>query len=216
MFQQYLAESLLAPIKKWISRRKNFLDESAVTSGRTINNLLLELRVKMNADRVAIFLFHNGQYFNPNIINNSIWKFTCAYESCKAGVSYESSKMNNLLLTNYITLIESLWNKLTDGIERYDCKNCLADCDKEKNIITIVDYATLPHGNTKSWLESQGIQKLILSPIIINSDYVGFVGASYASNFTYGGQAIDATGPGGIKTICEYANTIGYQLSNKR
>jgi len=219
VFKEYVALKLIEPFKNWLSHRREKLDEKALTSGRTVNNLLLELRVKTNADRTAIFLFHNGQYFNPNIINNSIWKFTCAYESCKPGVSSESFNMQNLLLTNYLPLVETLWGKISEGFVKFDCRNCPIDCSKSKNIIVISDYASLPYGSIKSLLESQGIKKFLLSPIIIKNDYVGFIGVSYSSNFTFGGQVMDTPEPlgqGGIKTICEYANTIGYHLSNYR
>jgi hypothetical protein len=217
VYKDYIVHKLLDPIRNLFTKTPSKLDETAVTSGRMVHNLLIELRVKMNADRASIFLFHNGQYFNPSILNNSIWKFTCAYESCKAGVAYESSSMQNLLVTNYLSMIESLWGEMSEGFERFPCQNCQMDCDKTKNIIVISDFSTLPYGNIKSLLETQGTKKMILSPIVIKNDYVGFIAVSYLSNFTFGGQVIDSPvpfGQGGIKTICEYSNTVGYHLSN--
>jgi hypothetical protein len=216
---KFLTDRLMAPVKHWLTKKAMKIDEKALLSGRTVNNLLLELRVKTNSDRAAIFLFHNGQYFHPNILNNSIWKFTCAYESCKAGVSSESLNMQNLLLTHYLPLVETLWGKLSEGFEKYDCKNCSIDCTNSKNIIVISDYDTLPYGSTKSLFESQGIKKFIVSPIIIKDDYVGFIGVSYSTNFVFGTQMVEnatPVNPNGIKTICEYANNIGYHLSNYR
>lgn len=214
--KQYLVEYLLEPIKKYFGKEK--ISVSSLTSGRIVNNLLLELRVKMSADRSEIFLFHNGQHFNPKIINNSIWKFTCAYETCKAGVSYESHNLQGLLVTNHLVLVESLWGKMEEGYEKYPCSDCQMDCDKSKNIIVVVDIPTIAHGNTKNILEAQGVKKLVISPIIIEDDYVGFLAVNYSSGFTFGNLLVNAPNPmgqSGLKTICEYANLIGYYLSNK-
>jgi len=212
----YIAEYILYPVGRFLKKRigKEKLNLEVVNSGRAINNILLELRVKTDSDRASIFLFHNGQHFNPKIINNSIWKFTCAYEVCKVGVTYESNNMQNLLVTNYLNLIESLWNKLDRGFEKYPCQNCPIECEKSKNLIVVIDTDTIPYGNVKNMFEVQGIKKFILSPIIINEDYVGFVSLSYSSNFTFGSQSIN-TNPKGLKIICETANTIGYYLTQK-
>jgi hypothetical protein len=214
--REYFVDYLFSPIKKWF--KKDRLDAVAVTSGRTVNNLLFELRLKTNADRTSLFLFHNGQHFNPKIINNSIWKFTCAYENCKDGVSYESAKMQNLLVTNHIALIESLWGKLDDGYHKYTCPDCIQDCSETKNIIIVIDVDKLPYGITKGILEMQGVTKFIISPIIIDGDYVGFLSMSYTNNFAYGSQLVandKQNNLKGLKIICDFANKIGYHLSQK-
>lgn len=216
-FRSYLAGLIVTPIINYFKKQK--MDISTVTSGRTINNLLLELRLKMSSDRGAIYLFHNGQHFHPKIINNSIWKFTCAYENCKEGLSYDSNKLQSLLVTSHLDIIESLWGKLGDGFFKHDCKECPFCCDPAKNIITVVDVDALPYGNTKSLFESQGIKKSVISPIIIGDDYVGFVVIGYMSGFHLGEQIIgvpQSINPNGIKTVCEYANKIGYHLSSQK
>jgi hypothetical protein len=215
-FYTALADKIVKPIISKLGFYKNKLDNKALVSSRIINNLLLELRVKMNSDRAAIFLFHNGQHFNPRIANNSIWKFTCAYETCKAGVTYESHNLQSLMVTNHIDLIQSLWGEMNDGYEKFKCPNCPQDCVKTKNIIVMADISALEYGSTKNILEIQGIKRMIISPIIINEDYVGFVAVSYSSGFNYAEQCVGSNtviNPAGVKTVCEYANSIGYHLS---
>jgi hypothetical protein len=218
VFKDYAAEKLLEPIKKWLNKQKGILTAETVASGRAINNSLIELRLKLNADRGVIFLFHNGQYFHPSIMNNSIWKFTSVYENCKDGVSCESHNMNSLLVTNHLDLTECLWNKMGEGFHKHECINCLVDCNKEKNIIIFGDVSAMAYGNTRNLFESQGIKKIVFSPIIIENHYVGFIFVGYSSGFSLGEQIIgipNSMNPNGIKTICEYANKIGYLLSRK-
>lgn len=215
-FYTKLAESIIHPLLTWVGMKKSQIDERTLTAGRIINNLLLELRIKMNSDRSAIFLFHNGQHFNPSIANNSIWKFTCAYETCKAGVTYESSNMQSLLITNHLDLIPSLWGDLSDGFVKFKCPDCAMDCKKTKNIIIVANTHEMNYGNTKSVLELQGVKKIIMSPIIINSDYVGFLYVSYSFDFNEKDKTNLSIDPEEIKNICEYSNLIGYHLSNKK
>jgi hypothetical protein len=214
-FRTVLAEKVVSPIKRFFIKEK--LDDKTITCGREINNILVEFRVKMNADRATIFLFHNGQHFNPKIINNSIWKFTSAYETCKEGIAYESQDLQNLLITNHLHLVESLWGKIEEGYEKYSCINCAMDCTKTKNIIIIADVEKMGYSHTKNMLQLQGVKKFIISPIIIGDDYVGFVSASYLSSFNYATQLIDGKDSLslGLNPICHYANKIGYYLSLK-
>lgn len=215
-FREYLLEKILNPIKAYFKKEK--LDVSALTSGRIINNLLMELRIKTKADRASIFLFHNGQHFNPKIINNSIWKFTCAYETCKEGVSYESENMQSLLVTNHLSLISSLWGDLNEGYNKYACEGCTNNCEGTKNIIVIVNTDGITFGNTRSTLESQGTKKLLICPIIIDEDYVGFTSLSYSSNFTYGDQIVSIdkdTNIKGFAVLCEFTSRISFYLSKK-
>lgn len=210
-----IVEYIVTPTKRWF--RKDRFDHCVLSSGKVINDLLVSLRVKAGADRASIYLFHNGQHFNPKIINNSIWKFTCAYEHCKEGVTYECPKLQNILVTNHIMLIEALLGKMEDGFTKYQCPDCEKTCDK--NIIIVMDVAGIPYGSTKALYESQGVKKMVISPIIIEDDYVGFIAVTYSSNFDFGSQLVSYdkdSNTKGLRIMCEYANKITYQLSARK
>jgi len=70
-----------------------------------IHESLTELRVRTNCARSQIVQFHNGEYFMDGV---SMRKFSLTHESINKGVSSEADKLQNLLISRFLPLINVL------------------------------------------------------------------------------------------------------------
>ena len=64
-----------------------------------IHDMLIELRTETRADRVQIFQFHNGEFYDTNI---SMKRFSCSHEVLKEGVASSAGSYQNCLVSGYI------------------------------------------------------------------------------------------------------------------
>jgi len=64
-----------------------------------IHNMLVELRTETRADRVQVFQFHNGDYYDNA---RSIRRFSCSFEILKDGVSSTFEQFQGCLMSGYI------------------------------------------------------------------------------------------------------------------
>lgn len=71
-----------------------------------INNTLNTLQEQYNVDRVWICQFHNGGNFWPG--NQSMKKISVMFESTAAGVSTDIMKMQNIPVSFFSSIIESM------------------------------------------------------------------------------------------------------------
>jgi hypothetical protein len=83
----------------------NISFENQILFNQRITEKISELRTKMRADRIAIFQFHNGEYFNSS---NSILKLTMTHEVVREGVSKIIKDFKNILVSEYPVLCQKL------------------------------------------------------------------------------------------------------------
>lgn len=91
-------------VKKHIKRTKKSLTVSWNCHSQ-IHELLTELRVKSDCARAQIVQFHNGEYFMDGI---SMKKLSLTHESLAKGVSRETGKMSNVLISLFTPLMEKI------------------------------------------------------------------------------------------------------------
>ena len=96
---------LSSNFKKWFNNRKNItLSENVFLRIHSqLDELLTEMRIKLNCNRTGICRFHNGGYFFDGI---SIIKSTTTHESCSLGTVSTIENGQSILLTRFIDKME--------------------------------------------------------------------------------------------------------------
>ena len=152
----------------------------SITYSKVLNELI-ELRIKLNADRAYIFQFHNGEYFGGM---HPRWKMSQTYETCVESVTYQGKTLQNLDVTLFWDMLQILYGAVdVQGITMYDnnlfCT--LKDCKPPRQIFLVdVNKMDGNRGFTKSLLLQQGINYMLISPILSpDSQIIGFIGIDY-------------------------------------
>ena len=117
-----------------------------------IHDMLVEIRTETKSDRVQVCLFHNGEFYENE---NSILKFTCAYEVVKEGVERWSPRMISRLVTHYMGGIKKFVNS--------------------KNRITRVNASELDNGEYKSMMIASGADLHVGIPLVWRNRIIGFL-----------------------------------------
>ena len=132
---------ILTNLKKLLKKTKStsFNDKTFVRIHSQIDELLTEMRIKLNCSRTGICKFHNGGYFYDGV---SIIKTTTTHESCSLGTSSTMDNSQGILLTRFMDKIEILQKD-------------------EANIIYTQD---LKDSNYKAFLESKNVIGFIIIP----------------------------------------------------
>lgn len=109
----------IANFKKIISKLKELEFPSAVETSfirihSQLDEILTEMRIKLDSCRSGIVKFHNGGHFFDG---TSILKFTTTHESCELGIVSTLDSPQGQLLTRYIDKIKLL--EKDDGVVLY-------------------------------------------------------------------------------------------------
>lgn len=116
-----------------------------------IHEMLVSLRIQMNADRAQVGVFHNGGKF---LEGSPMKKFSISHESCFPGVSMEYSNLQGVLASLFWDIIEIL--KEDDSKIRFT--------------------RSLPEESyLKTYNDSKNIQAFALLPIKKEELFIGFV-----------------------------------------
>lgn len=138
---------------------------------RSIHEQLIELRVKLAADRTRVFQFHNGQVFGNN---NQLWRVSCTHETCKAGTSHELPNSQNLFASSIWEILEPLFMKQSKpGITFIDDQN------QATHDLFIIDIKSMQEGYCKSFLISQGVYAMAVSPLQDQGNIYGFLAVCF-------------------------------------
>jgi hypothetical protein len=115
-----------------------------------INDSLVALRVRTNADRVKIGQFHNGGKF---LDGSPMKRFSITHESCDVGVPFEGSNLQNIVVT-------ILWDLISFV---------------KKNETSLLMTRDLPEGHFRSYNKSHGIDAFMVLPIKKHDLITGFI-----------------------------------------
>ena len=115
-----------------------------------INDCLVALRVRTNADRIKIGQFHNGGKF---LDGSPMKRFSITHESCDMGVPFEGANLQNIVVT-------ILWD-LISYVKQNDTK--------------LWYTRDLPEGHFRSYNKSHGIDAFMVLPIRKHDLITGFV-----------------------------------------
>ena len=131
--------------KKRIFTNKNMKNDKApkgMNRDSRIHDMLVELRTETRADRVQIFQFHNGEFYDNSI---SIRRFSCCYEVLKEGIASSFDMYQNCLISGYV-----------DGLRVF------VESDTP---VTKLIYSQLKNGLYKSTLIDSGVHMQIGIPL---------------------------------------------------
>lgn len=162
-----------------------------------INDAILEVRIKMKADRAYIIQFHNGETFSAN---NPRWKMSQTFETCMDGISYTGDLIKNMDVTVVWDYLKVIFfdpeKEAVPGVEAF-IKNracALEFCHHpRKSYLVTTTKMDRNRGYTRSLIEQQGIKYMIQTPIL-NADNqpIGIIGVDYCSDERFE-QAISST-----------------------
>ena len=116
----------------------------------------------LNADRVSVYEFHNGESFYSGSHQQ---KFSCTYEYFKAGVSSEALGQQGLRVSTFNQFVSEIIN---EKIFKYSNTQ-----DLENSLL-------------KNWFEDKGVKSIVAIPIItLNKNIIGMISVeSTTSNKT--------------------------------
>jgi len=131
------------------------------------DNILSELRVLIDADRITLLRFHNGQEFLPN---NPVWKLTGTSIVMADGVSDEM--INDLLISRIQPLISPLITGLTDENScrvPSTCDKCPNNRQCEDTNRRVIGFDVNKMGGySKSFLQKRGTGYAFLAALTNN------------------------------------------------
>lgn len=140
---------------------KNELLKTHVDQNANVYTALEYTMEQLNCDRINIFEFHNGDTYYSG---SSQQKFSNTYELTKEGISSESTKLQNLRISNFNTLVKEVIKN-----DMFVCKN-----------INIIDSCT-----EKEFLKGQGVKSIYSFCIkTLTGKSIGIFSVSYVSNPT--------------------------------
>lgn len=143
----------------WNKMRSRSSLSTLVKTDVIVNDLLVEIRTKYNADRAYVFQFHNGANYSNK---NSILRFSCSHEKVAPGISSEQNGLQGLLVSKYADIINSL---IHDGT------------------LVIPNVEKLEPGDYKTSLMERGISGVLLCTFGRSKEEIeGFIGVDYCDN----------------------------------
>lgn len=144
--------------RKVRSEEKKAVEEASIncksstfqTKHTVVHETLTTLRIKTGADRARIGHFHNGGKF---LDGTPMKRFSITHESCDRGVPYDGANFQNILVTMFWDLVESMRN----GDPRLNWAIDMKD------------------GYFRSYINSNGIAAYSILPIKRGDLFVGFI-----------------------------------------
>jgi len=172
-----------ARISKWF---KNHFVKETLENDVKIKEILVEIRVEVNADRVSLFLFHNGERY---INGNSILRLSGAYECLANGIGSHKESSQNILVSTVPEAVSFLVNDPFEKVQ-FDKVEELEECYYQAVLI------------------SQGVRSVAKYPIRKGNDIIGFISADFVQTE---GPAKDK-----IKIIKEKASQVELHVNSSR
>lgn len=119
---------------------------------KEIQEILVELRVCSGADRVGVFMFHNGDRY---INGSSMLRVSCSHESISRGIT--SFQAQGVLCSN-----------IADAFDFLEVK-------KPKSALHFKCVEHMEVGLYRSTLEAQGVKAVVKFPLYRGGDIIGYV-----------------------------------------
>jgi len=129
-----------------------------IQNGQKITELLVEIRLACKADRVSIYLFHNGEHY---INGSSILRISGAYETVAAGIATQRGNTQNVLISTVPEAVAFLVKP------------------RPKDAVAMTHTSELEPGFYRAALEAQGVRAVAKYPLYKASDIIGFICADF-------------------------------------
>lgn len=136
---------------------------SEIQNDQQITELLVEIRVGCEADRVSIYMFHNGERYTNG---NSMLRLSGAYETLAAGISSQRPNSQNVLVSTVPEAVEFLVD------------------DDVRDALYSGKTADLEPCFYRAALEAQGVRCVAKYPLCKGPDIIGFVCADFVQTDT--------------------------------
>jgi hypothetical protein len=142
--------------KSWWDSR-HFLPSLKISAEKNekIQDLLIEIRIRLQADRAYLGMFHNGNKYSEG---SEIIKMSRTNESAAPGISLEAQHYQNILIS-----------LIVDETRLID--------EEGPSFTNVMD---LPDGKFKRMCETRGIVSVARCAIRKDKDIIGFVGLDYS------------------------------------
>jgi hypothetical protein len=190
----------------------NLLMRREIEQNHEIYIELVELRALTEADRTYVFRFHNGMEFLPS---RPVWKISCTHEVVKHGVTYESAKLQSILVSLIPNIVGPIitGSSAAAGIKVSECPECPFQirCLKENKRVIIIQVDEMESSYCKFHLEGQNIKTVVLCGIASGGNVFGFVGIDFC------GTKLPADSvPDIAQKVCRSTEKIQYHLRYKK
>ena len=146
-----LVAYLRAKVQAFVSKT---LVLSEIRCSQKITDILAEIRIRCKADRVAVYLFHNGERYTNG---NSILRLSGAYETVGPGISSQLPHGQGILVSSIQEAVEFL-----------------AD-EQRSDRVYYKEVENIPPCSYRSTLKSQGVEAVAKFPLHDCDDIIGFV-----------------------------------------
>jgi len=173
--------------EKFLQRKKKNLSliKNNYKNYEKIHDKLIELRQSVNADRITVYQFHNGEYYSTN---NSILKVSVTHENCSESVKSYLNEMQNIQPSLFVEFFKDVF-------------------DKKENIVTI-HADTLVDSSLKNLMLFRAVNTEIFCPLYNDhGDMIGFIGVVYIDKYTHTKEIENY--------IISYSKIISYILNLK-
>lgn len=172
---------------------------------RQIYNELIAIKTLANADRVYVMRFHNGTEFLPS---QPVWKMSCTHEVVAPGITYESPRNQNLLVSLLSEVVSPLMlgNNETTGVLNIQLHE---HHPQGQNIIRI-NVSELDENYCKMFLVNQHIHQSIMFAINHNENTIGFIGIDFCGKSHSDDKCIEI-----VKSVTQNVMKLKYLLFQK-
>ena len=172
-----IREKMFSVIPKLIEKlKKASPSRKDADQNHKVYRELVEMKALTDADRAYVLRFHNGSDFLPD---NPVWKVSCSHEIVKDGVSYESGKLQEILVSRVHDRIDPIITGQSSfsGVKLVDCSKCQfkAKCDRENKHVVVIQVDEMEGSYGKFLLEGQNIKTVIQSGMVGGGRVFGVV-----------------------------------------
>lgn len=149
-------------LKEFLQARKNKQNACVVKYTQQNENVEKAIRFalsELEADRVHIYEFHNGDHFYSG---NHQQKFSCTYEALSAGVSSEALSLQDLRVSTFNQFIKKVVNDFQ---------------------FEVLDSSSLKDSLLKNWFDVRGIASSFSFPIrTLNKNIIGIINIDFTKH----------------------------------
>jgi len=154
--------------------------KNEVLKNREIYSELVALRALTDSDRAYVFRFHNGMEFLPN---NPAWKLSCTHEVVRHGVTYESPRLQGMLVSLIPDIIYPVITGQSNmpGIAVKRCSDCPFEkkCLAEGKRVIILSVNDMAGSYCRFHMESENNKTTIICGIAFGGTVYGIVGVDF-------------------------------------
>lgn len=211
LFIKAFRRYLVSRIKRVFTRCGPLYPENIEVHYRIHESVIL-LREKLDASRVSVYQFHNGQEFS---LSNPFWKITNTYESVKPGVSLEASRVDSLMVSLMLDFVNPFYARPGNNngvIELTELTRALSGTSMSTGRrLFHYDYSRFRVGVPSQLMMETGVSHSIVTNLITPGGRTfGIVCAHYSRMFD------ESKREKYILELAKCADTVQYHLTTKK